>query len=229
MSPPSRPLEKRIRIWIVANRRLVLDSLTFFLEKQRQFQISGATDFSSDHLDAPASTKVDAVVVYLEPGDSVEFLKDLPKKFSGVRIIAITDAADLESSVNALKLGAVGIVQATQGTNSLIAAIRKTHAGETWLNQELLNGLLKKGVSANQTNAIGGHAKDSLTPREIEVISMIAEGLKSKAIAERLSISQATVRHHLSSIYGKLGVDGRLNLMIYAVEKGLIQFEHQLQ
>ncbi len=220
---PTKSQVKPIRIWISANRRLVLDSLSFLLASHRQFVLVGATDFDSDRSQLAKASKVDIGVVYLEPGDPVEVVRDLNTSLPNVRIIAVTDGSDLESSIKALKFGAVGIVQAMQGSHSLLEAIKKACDGETWLNQELLTNLLQKGGSPKGQSESLGPANDSLTARELEVITMIGKGLKSKRIADELSISQATVRHHLSSIYGKLGVDDRLNLMIYAFEKGLIR------
>lgn len=222
--PRTKSQVDRIRIWVVANPLLVLDCLGFFIKKYKQFELAGSAQIDSDLSALAKKAAADIVVVYLEPGDPVEIIKDLHSKFPNVKIIAITDGTDVDCSMKALNYGAVGIIQAKDGSNSLIEAIKKAHSGETWLNQDLLSNLLEKGSSKSRNDKIGP-ANDSLTPREIEVIAMIGKGYKSKMIAEQLSISQATVRHHLSSIYGKLGVDDRLNLMIYAVETGLVKFD----
>ena len=214
---------ERIRIWVVANPQLVRECLGFFIEKNSQFELIATAGFQSDPSAFGKKALADIAVVYLEPGDPAEVVKVLHTEFPTVKIVAITDDDDLECSMRVLKFGAVGIVRATQGANLLVEAIKKAHDGETWLNQELLTSLLENGKASRPASDKIGPASDSITPREIEVISMIGEGLKSKVIAERLSISEATVRHHLSSIYGKLGVDDRLNLVIYAIEKGLVQ------
>lgn len=213
----------RIRIMVASNPQLVRECLGFFIESNRQLILIGTTGFETDWSDLAKTTDADIVVVYLEADDSAEVVKDLHANFPRAKIVAITDGNDLDYSMKVLKFGAVGIVQATQGSNLLLEAIKKAYDGETWLNQELLTNLVGNGGASKPTAGRIGPANDSLTPREIEVISMIGKGLKSKVIAERLSISEATVRHHLSSIYGKLGVDDRLNLVIYAVEKGLVQ------
>ncbi len=223
MRPPSKSVSGRIRVWLIANRQLVVDSLSFLLKAHKQFGLVGSSGFDSDPSQLEKASSADIVVIYLESGESADLIKDLHIKFPIARIIAVTDGNDLDSSVRALKFGAVGIVQAMQGSTSLLAAIEKAFNGETWLNQELLTNLLEKGSRPKTRNGGFGPANDPLTLRELEVIAMIGKGLKSKIIAEQLSISEATVRHHLSSIYGKLGVDDRLNLMIYAIEKGLVR------
>jgi len=228
---------RRIRISIVANPKLVRECLGFLIERNTDFSLAVTTGFDSDRTRSSKFKESDIAVVYLEPGDSAEIVRTLRVDFPDVKIVAITDGDDIDCSIKALKFGAVGIVRAVQGSNLLIEAIRKAYEGETWLDQELLSNLLQKNdgsghARSNGKNGKNGHngrfgpANDALSPREIEVIAMIGKGLKSKAIAEQMSISEATVRHHLSSIYGKLGVDDRLNLVIYAFEKGLLQLGH---
>jgi len=221
--PSTNYLAGRIRIWVIAIPQLVRECLGFFIEKNAQFELVAATGFPSDWPEAASKMESDVVVIYLEPGDRAEIVKELHENLPKAKIVAITDGEDLECSMQVLKSGAVGIVRATQGSNLLLEAIRKAHEGEIWLNQELLANLLETGGVSKVPNKKIGPANDSLTPREIEVISMIGKGLKSKIIADRLSISEATVRHHLSSIYGKLGVEDRLNLIIYAINNGLVE------
>ncbi|MGH9949644.1 MAG: response regulator transcription factor [Pyrinomonadaceae bacterium] len=214
-----------IRISVVATPQLVRESLGFLLEKNRRFTLVGTTGLNLERSGSAKIKESDIVVVYLEPGDPADVVKELHANFPNVKIIAITDGEDLECSMKALKFGAVGIIRSVQGSNLLFEAIKKAYEGETWLDQELLTILLENGNAdiPAKTNGKIGYDNDWLTPREIEVISMLGKGLKSKVIAERMSISAATVRHHLSSIYGKLGVEDRLNLVIFAFEKGLIK------
>ncbi len=213
----------RIQISIVAGYQLVRESLTHLIESNNSLKVVSVRGFTPTQglFDAKDA---DVVVVYLEPDDRVEVVADILKGSSEVRVVVVMGSDDLDSQTKALKLGAVGIVRAEQDSKLLFDAINQASKGETWLNQALLSKLLEGGATAGRTKENGTKAgtPETLTPREIEVIEMIGKGLKSKVIATRLSISEATVRHHLSSIYGKLGVEDRLNLVIYAYEKGLI-------
>lgn len=215
----------RIRISVVAHQQLVRECLSCLIEGNKDLKVVAKCGFSSEREKFSGVETSDIAVIYLEAGDPVEIIKNVRDTGPNIRVVAITDGEDLDWSTQALKLGAVGIVRSDQSSKFLIEAIRRAFKGETWLNQALLTNLLKNGESAAAKNANGklGPAPETITPREIEVISMIGKGLKSKVIAERLFISEATVRHHLSSIYGKLGVDDRLNLVIYAFENGLVQ------
>ena len=214
----------RICTSVIAHQQLVRECLTCLIESNTDLKVVTTCGFSTDE----GFSKVkgsNIAVIYLEADDPVEIIKDVLDADPNVKVVAITDGEALECSTHALKLGAVGVVRSDQSSKLLIEAIRRAFKGETWLNQALLTNLLKNGDSGSSKTSNGklGPKPETLTPREIEVISMIGKGLKSKVIAERLLISEATVRHHLSSIYGKLGVDDRLNLVIYAFEKGLIQ------
>lgn len=214
----------RINISVMANHQLVRESLSYLIDNNNDLTVIATGGYRSDRAELTKFEDSDIVVVYLEPGDPVEIIKDVRQAGSSIRIVAITDGEDLDCSTRALKFGAVGIVRSDQSSKFLIEAIRQAFKGETWLNQTLLTNLIKNGETTNGNRSVSKTqpAPESITPREIEVITMIGKGLKSKVIAQRLNISEATVRHHLSSIYSKLGVDDRLNLVIYAFEKGLI-------
>jgi two-component system, NarL family, response regulator DegU len=222
--PDTKSQSQSIRISIIARHRLDRECLSSLIESNNDLQVLTACDLGSDH-DLDGATGSDIAVIYLDADDSVEIIKNVSEKDPSLKVVMITDSDDLDCSTQALKFGAVGIVHSNQSSKLLIEAIRRAFKGETWLNQALLTNLLKNGDGANSkaTNGNHGPAPETITRREVEVIAMIGKGLKSKIIAERLRISEATVRHHLSSIYGKLGVDDRLNLVIYAFEKGLIQ------
>jgi DNA-binding NarL/FixJ family response regulator len=103
----------------------------------------------------------------------------------------------------------------------LLKAIKKVHQGEVWLDRSMLSSLLNEKTQANKKVEPDEAKMANLTVRERELIGMIAEGLKNKQLAERLFISETTVTHHLSSIYSKLGVSDRLELVIYAFAHSL--------
>lgn len=216
-----RILGPHIRISIVAHLQLVRECLSSLMQNNPDLQVLTLCGLKSSLLKLEGS---DITVVYLEEHDPVEIIGEILDANPEIKVVAITDGEDLDSSTRALKLGAVGIVRSDQSSKLLIEAIRKAFKGETWLNQALLSNLLKNGdqIGVKRSAGTAGQALETITRREKEVIAMIGNGLKSKVIAERLFISEATVRHHLSSIYGKLGVDDRLNLVIYAFRHGLI-------
>ena len=213
------------RVLILANYELVRRSLNVLIESNKTLEVAGLRTLDDDLQSPAALSKAHVAVVYLSAGERIEVIIELLKTDPELRIVALVSRDDLESQVQAVRLGAVGVVHKEHSTKMLIEAIRQTRSGETWLNQTLLNKILVKGKKPAASNGVSEPKYQKLTPRELDVVRMIGEGLKNKEIADRLDITDATVRHHLSSIYGKVGVDDRLNLIIRAYEHGLIQVQ----
>jgi DNA-binding NarL/FixJ family response regulator len=116
----------------------------------------------------------------------------------------------------------MGIVLKQQAAELLLKAIRKVHDGEVWIDRSMMGSVLDEVRSEKREEINSQAAKiGALTAREREVIALVSEGLKNKAIGERLFISETTVTHHLSSIYSKLGVSDRLELVVYAFANNL--------
>lgn len=171
---------------------------------------------------------IDLAIIYLTDGDveTVESISTLLQFSPEFRIIIVCNKEDITNQTRAIQLGAVGIVQKQQNARLLIEAIRQTSQGATWISQILLSKILKeKDQKKNGNKSWDGLTAHNMTVREKEVVTLIGKGLKNKDIAESLKISEATVRHHLSSIYGKAGVEDRLNLVIYAYQQGLINWK----
>jgi DNA-binding NarL/FixJ family response regulator len=121
----------------------------------------------------------------------------------------------------------MGLVRKEQGADVLVQAIEKVHSGEVWLEPTIVMRALAE-ISGRHSAAAPPVDPEAakiarLTPREREVIGLIGEGLYNKDIAERLSISTATVSHHLTSIFDKLDVANRFDLVIYAYRHGLAE------
>lgn len=224
MNERSSPTPKSINVLLISRYRIVQESLKLLIDSSRGLSVAATFSFADDLSKITDLELADVAVVYFSAGDRVSIISDLLVIVPTLRVVMIAQSEDLDSQAEALKLGAVGIVHKEQNPRLLIEAIRQTYQGETWLNQVLLNRILEKGKS-NEKSSLKTDSRlgaDTLTSRELEVVKMIGEGLKNKSVAERLSISEATVRHHLSSIYGKVGVEDRLNLVILAYQKGLI-------
>jgi DNA-binding NarL/FixJ family response regulator len=131
----------------------------------------------------------------------------------------LTAAISHDEVVDVMKRGASGLVLKESSPDELLTCIRRVHAGEQWIDQDTvtraLQGVLDR-QSARQELTKG------LTPREVEIVRMVAQGLRNRAIGERLAISEGTVKVHLHNIYEKLGVEGRLELVLCAQQKGLV-------
>jgi DNA-binding NarL/FixJ family response regulator len=133
--------------------------------------------------------------------------------------VLLTAAIRDEEAVQAVQLGAKGIVLKDSQPESLLECVRRVHRGEQWIDRDTLDRAVGTVYRREATNA---KPTAPLTPREIEIVRMVAQGLRNRVIAERLSISEGTVKVHLHNIYEKFNVDGRLELVLLAQDKGLI-------
>ncbi len=157
----------------------------------------------------------DVVVVDPDGDDGVIAAEVLAGLFAAVRprpVLVLTGHDDQPWLTSLLGHGALGIVLKHRTADVLMRAIRAVLAGEAWIEPAMLS-LMFGGAEKPPRDA---HLLRKLTPREREIVAMVSLGLKNKAIAERLFISENTVRHHLTSIFSKLSVTSRLELMLYA-------------
>ncbi len=120
--------------------------------------------------------------------------------------------------VEAVRLGVKGVVLKEMAPQMLVECVRKVAAGEQWIERRsltlALDRMLRREAGFREVSAV-------LTPREIEIVRLAAQGLRNQAIADRLHISEGTVKVHLHIIYDKLGLNGRLALLRYAEDRGL--------
>ena len=212
--------DEPIRIVIIDSHTLVRAGLRLIVDKHRGMKMVGEAGEAKEGLEIVASQKPDIILLKLDPFRSIglEIIRKLPKASSGSRVILLARLDETQALINAVQEGALGIVLMTQTPEILIKAIQKVHAGEVWIERSMIANLLSGLTNAQrpitqdpQTECIA-----QLSPRERQVIQQIGRGLKNYQIAKQLCLSETTVRHHLTSIYGKLGVSDRLELLVFA-------------
>jgi DNA-binding NarL/FixJ family response regulator len=173
----------------------------------------------SEALDIIAREPTDLIILNLELGgnSALSFIPELREAAKDARILVLTGQRDSTTHQKAAQHGAMGVVLKEDAADLLLKAIEKVYKGEAWLDRLTLGSLIFQ-MSSQEKETVDPRTRKiaSLTDRERQVIALIAEGLKNRQIADRLFISHVTVTHHLSSIYGKLGVSDRLELVIYA-------------
>jgi two-component system nitrate/nitrite response regulator NarL len=213
-----------IRIMIVDDHAVIRTGLRMLIEQDQTMSVVAMAGSPSEALALAESEKPDIIVLDLMLGeeDGLEFLPDLCEIAPNSRVLVLTGVQTPESHRQAIRRGAMGIVLKQQAAELLLKAIKKVHEGEVWIDRSMMGSVLSE-VRNERREEQNLEAKEiaSLTPREREVIVLVSEGLKNKVIGERLFISETTVTHHLSSIYSKLGVSDRLELVIFAFANNL--------
>ena len=149
----------------------------------------------------------------------LDVLRAIAEEQLGCRTVLLTAAVADDEVIEAVRLGACGLILKDSPPAALLDCVRAVHQGEQRIERE--TGM-RAGRKPTDRESASREAAGSLTPREIEIVRMVARGLRNRAIAGQLSISEGTVKVHLHNIYEKLGVDGRLALLLCARQKGII-------
>jgi len=192
--------------------------------------VSGTVSTCSELLSHPALAETDVVLLDLSLRDA-SAMDCVPRLVSeaGVKVVVLTGDLNPSRHRAAVLSGARGIVLKSQPTEAVLDAVERVHAGEVCFDGSLMSLLLDS--MPGLPHALGGPRKDkhagrvdSLTAKEREVVKAVVthRGAKSLAVADALGMSEHTLRNHLTVIYSKLGVQGKLNLYFYAIEHGLV-------
>jgi len=204
---------------VVDDHAVIRAGLRMLIEQDQTMRVVSSVGTAAEALKDGHSLQPDIIVFDLLLGeeDGLTFLPDLCKASPKSRVLVLTGVQTADSHRTAIRRGAMGIVMKQQAAELLLKAIHKVHDGEVWIDRSMMGTVLNEVRSAKRVETDPELNKiKTLTPRETDVIALVTEGLKNKAIGERLFISETTVTHHLSSIYSKLGVSDRLELVVYA-------------
>ncbi|HEU4477120.1 MAG TPA: response regulator transcription factor [Pyrinomonadaceae bacterium] len=217
-----------IKVLIVDDHAVVRAGLRMLIDQDPDMKVTGLAGNRSEALAAATSEQPHIIIldIVLGDDDGLSFLPELRAVAGNARVLVLTGLRSPESQRRAMRAGAMGIVLKEHAAEVLIKAIKKVHQGEVWLDRLAMGSVLQE-ISENKQPEPDREKIASLTEREREVIGLVGEGLKNKQIASRLFISETTVTHHLSSVFSKLEVSDRLELIIYAFRHGLAKMPGQ--
>ncbi len=210
-----------IRVVLVDDHPIVLQGLQHLFARQPDIEVAAACQTVAEGLTAARTAHPDVIVLDLRmpDGGGLALLDALNDELPGIRTVVLTAAISDDEVTQALQKGTAGLVLKESAPEQLLECVRRVHAGERWLDPDAMTRVLQP-VSA--TEAAAQERAAALTGREREVVRMIAAGLRNRDIGERLSISENTVKVHLHNIYEKLGVEGRMELLLLAQELKLV-------
>ncbi len=216
--------QKNIRIVIADDHPIFRDGLRKLLEAEPGLKVVGEACDGAEAVAMARQLTPDILLLDLSmprlPG--IEALRELVSTPTPVRTILLTAAIERAQIVEALQLGARGVVLKESATQMLLRSIRTVMAGQYWVGRESVSDLVATLRDLMPTGAEKARQKlFGLTPRELEVVSTIVAGYTNKDIAQKFGISEQTVKHHLTNIFDKLGVSTRLELALFAVNHHL--------
>jgi two-component system nitrate/nitrite response regulator NarL len=213
-----------IAIVIADDHALFRDGLRRLIESESDLRITGEAADGDQALDVVRAVRPDILLLDLamprRPG--LDVLRELARSQTPVRTILLTAAIENEQVIEALQLGALGIVQKDCATQLLFKSIRAVMAGECWVGRERVTDLVRYLRSVSADAGDSRRRKFGLTPRELQIVSAIVAGQTNREIAQQFSVSEDTVKHHVTSVFDKCGVSNRLELALFAVNHRLV-------
>jgi DNA-binding NarL/FixJ family response regulator len=220
-----------IRVVIVDDQNLFRDGIANLLGAEAGIEVARCTDVIGGALDAIRDLRPDVALMgwpASSPNSHKVFAAIQESKLK-TRVIMLVNEELREDFFDAVRQGCCGIVAKQTSTELLIKSIRKVHAGEFWLDRvttaDVIRRLSKKSSASANTNTgarLGLREQGgALSQREREIVNLVAQGFKNREMAERMFISEQTVKNHLHNIFDKLGVSDRLELALYAIHHHL--------
>src|SRR5208283_3886630 len=223
-------IRPKIRIVVADDHPIFRDGLCKLLALEDDFEVVAQAQDGRQVLEVLQQLEPDILLLDLKmPGlDGLQTLQRLQVAKGKTRVIVLTASDDKNEFVQAMKLGTSGIVLKQTATDQLIKSIRKVHAGEIWLDSHTTAAVIRQFVANEEqqplpppVNSTRERERSPLSQREREIVALVAQGFKNKEMAEKMFISEQTVKNHLHNIFDKLGVSDRLELALYAIHNNL--------
>ena len=209
-----------IRIVVADDHPFILDGLDQLFRGEHDCELVARCADGEETLRAVEKYEPDVLVldVRMPRMDGIEVLRTLHERQNPTRVVLLTASLDDARLLEAFRLGASGLVLKESAPRLLAQSVRQVAEGQQSWNGKATAGALRLVLQREQAVAA---STSTLTPRELDVTRMVASGLRNKEIANRLQITEGTVKFHLHSIYEKLRIDGRYALMSYARDHGI--------
>lgn len=215
-----------IGILLVDDHAVIRSALRMLIDNHPNLVAVGEARNSKEALELAEREQPEVILLDLCLGDEngIDLIPQLLTIADASKIIVLTGVQDEEMHRSAIREGAMGVVSKEASAEFLLKAIDRVHAGELWLNRQSTASLVSelRRERAPRDMQPEPEIPSPLTDRELEVLSLVGEGLKNRQIADRLCISEATVRHHLTAILRKVGASDRVELLIYAYRNNLV-------
>jgi DNA-binding NarL/FixJ family response regulator len=221
MKDPSGASRDLIRVLVADSNQTQSQLLSSALRRQPGLKVTCCRSERSDCLQALRSAPADIVLLGDSPADHdhlVETLRDLRVNHPRLGLILLLDTYDRNLVVNAMRSGVRGLFcRASQQFRALCRCIAVVHQGQYWANTEQMGYIIDALTSSPSTRIINAKGDGLLSPREEQVVNLVAEGIGNREVAQQLGIKENTVKKALLRIYDKLGVSNRVELVLYAL------------
>jgi NarL family two-component system response regulator LiaR len=214
--------EEKIKVLIVDDHQVVRQGLRTFLQLMDDILVLGEAADGQDAVELTARLKPDIVLMDLVMPrlDGIAATTKIKSLGMGTKVIALTNFSEDDKVFPAIQAGASSYLLKDVSPDELVDAIRAAHHGEARLHPEVMRKLMDQVTAQSRSNK--PENVPQLTDREQEVIRLVVEGKSNREIADELVISEKTAKAHISNILGKLGLDDRTQMAVYAIKHGLV-------
>ena len=212
------------RIVIVDDHTLFREGLRTILEMEEDIEVVADAESAEDIVELVWQTRPDVLLldIRMPQGSGLDAVPAVLRISPGTQVLVLTASDEKEEHVRAFKLGAKGVVLKDSARQTLMQAIRTVYRGEMWMDPRMSSALVDELSHMGGESDIGSiRHENGLTERELEIVRLVASGYKNKEVGATLSISERTVKTHLTNIFQKLGVRDRVGLVMYALKHGL--------
>ncbi|HEU4672468.1 MAG TPA: response regulator transcription factor [Candidatus Limnocylindrales bacterium] len=229
--PDRRATDERTEILLVDDHALFRVGMRNILEREPDFDVVGEADDSRSAVDAAIATSPDIILMDLSlpsPG-GIETTQRIKRELPSTGIIVLAVDEDEDALFDAIKAGAAAFILKDVGPDDLVTIIRRVGQGEYLINDKVFSKPSVASRVLKEFRELAVYGQDAapifapLSPREVEILDNIAQGMTNKQVAYALSISEQTVKNHMSSILRKLSVNDRTQAVVYAMRQGWIR------
>ena len=229
--PDRRTPGEKTRILIVDDHALFRVGIRNILEKEDDFDVVGEADDSRSAFDRAVETSPDIVLMDLSlpPPGGIETTQRIKRELPSAGIVVLAVSEDEDALFDAIKAGAAAFILKDVGPDDLVTIIRRVAIGEYLINDKVFAKPAVASRVLKEFRELAVYGQEAapifapLSPREVEILDNIAQGMTNKQVAYALSISEQTVKNHMSSILRKLSVNDRTQAVVYAMRQGWIQ------
>jgi DNA-binding NarL/FixJ family response regulator len=209
-----------VRLVLADDHRIILEGLEQLFRREKDFEVVGTATTGEEALTAVRKHHPDVLVldIRMPKGDGLSVLRQIHTEKLPTRVVLLTATLEEDEVLEAMQHGVSGLVLKESAAVGLVQTVRRVQRGERALEPSLVTRALDRLAQREEAKKIA----EVLSKRETEIVKMVAAGLRNKEIALKLTIGEGTVKTHLHTIYEKLGVHGRVELTMYAYERGLI-------
>jgi two-component system response regulator DegU len=215
-----------IKVALVDDHPVVRAGMRAVLESTQDIVVVAEGETGGDALKLVEQHPLDVLVldVNLPDKSGIEITRHLRQKGNPTAILILTVHDDPQIIFRLLENGATGYVLKDEALESLTNAVRAAARGQSWLSPTVASQVVRRAVDQTPAQPKSAPGED-LTPREFQVLQLLAKGLDNAAIAKQLTVTKRTVQNHISNMYAKLGVSSRTEAMLYAIRSGWVQVD----